>query len=429
MRSATPSLPPTSPEIALVLRQRLLRTALQLTFLSLILTIPGLIVSAEDHRQIVAPAGSDLGLPFSPAIWAGDFLLLSGALGNTPGTIDVPGDAVTQTKQTLANLETILKAADLDFSRVVSSDLYLADRSELREIATAYDAAFEGGVKPALATLEADIALRDAKVEIGMIAVRKGVEIKKITPRGWQAAPNLSWGVMAGDSLYVAGMMANDPTTGRFVPGDAGSQTTRTMENLGAVLKAAGMDFEDLVRCRVFLADARDYGAMNDAYGAFFQGVTPPARATVRARLLPADAKIQVQCQAVRSAEGDRHVRRAAGEVPSGRPFSPSIETGGRLFLAGMVGRGPQGYPAGVEAQTRVTLDRLARTLEAAGLTFKDVASATVYLTDIRHYGAMNKIYAEVLGSVPPARATVGTALMSPDALVEIQMTAIVPPK
>ncbi|MEO1087831.1 MAG: RidA family protein, partial [Acidobacteriota bacterium] len=64
---------------------------------------------------------------------------------------------------------------------------------------------------------------------------------------------------------------------------------------------------------------------------------------------------------------------------------------------------------------------------DAAGLSFKDVVNATVYLTDIRHYAAMNAIYAKRVGQPAPARATVGTALMSPEALVEIQMTAVRP--
>ena len=92
-----------------------------------------------------------------------------------------------------------------------------------------------------------------------------------------------------------------------------------------------------------------------------------------------------------------------------------------------MVGRGPDGYPAGIEAQTEVVLDRLHATLKAAGLDFSHVENATVWLTDIRHYGQMNDVYRRTLPDPPPARATVGSVLMSPDALVEIAMTARIP--
>ncbi len=89
-----------------------------------------------------------------------------------------------------------------------------------------------------------------------------------------------------------------------------------------------------------------------------------------------------------------------------------------------MVGRRDGRFPPGIEAQTRVVFERLGSTLAAAGMDFADVVEATVYLTDIRHYQAMNQLYRELMPAPPPARATVGTPLMSPDALIEISMTA-----
>ena len=268
-----------------------------------------------------------------------------------------------------------------------------------------------------------DIALVEAEVEVSMIAAMPGVEMRPIRPEGWpESGSRFSWGMMAGRTLFLAGMVANDPATGKWVGGDITAQTRRAMENVGKVLDAAGLGYHDLVRCRVFLQDPRHYNAMNEAYGAFL-GDTPPARATVRARLLVPGAKIEIQCTAVRS--DDRRVVMPKGAKPSGRPFSPAIAANGMLYLAGMVGRVDGAYPPSVEAQTRATLDSLAATLKAAGLGFGDVVNATVYLTDVRDYGAMNKVYAEVVGQPPPARATVGMPLMSSDARVEIQMTAL----
>ena len=74
--------------------------------------------------------------------------------------------------------------------------------------------------------------------------------------------------------------------------------------------------------------------------------------------------------------------------------------------------------------QTRVALERLRATLEAAGMDFGDVENATVYLSDIRYYQAMNEVYRELLPQPPPARATVGLQLMSSEAKVEISMVA-----
>ncbi len=376
------------------------------------------------EQRVVAPPGSDLGLPFSPGILSDDFLFLSGAIGNRPGTVEVTGGAEAQTRQTFENLGTVLEAAGLDFSRVVEANVFLSDARHFRAMGEVY-AEFLGEALPVRATVEADVAIPGALTEISLVAARPGTEIRRISPAGWpQAAKSFSWGILAGDTLFTAGMVSTDPTTGKRVAGDAAAQTRQVMKNVGAVLAAAGLGPADMVSCGVYLADARDYAAMNQAYGEVFAGVPPPARATVRARLMGPAFAVEIQCRAVR---GGRKVVAPEGYVASGRPLSPAIQAagpGGRLFLSGMVGRGPDGYPAGVEAQTRVALERLRGTLDAAGLTFREVEMASVFLTDIRHYAAMNAVYAQVVGSPPPARATVGSVLMSPEALVEIQMTA-----
>ncbi len=381
-----------------------------------------LATGAAAERQVIAPSGTDLGLPFSPGILSDDFLFLSGAIGNQPGTTEVKGDAAAQTRQTMKNLEAVLKAADMDFSRVVEANVFLSDARHFQAMGKVYGE-FLGEALPVRATVEADIAIPGSLTEISLVAARPGVEIKRISPEGWpETGGSYSWGMLAGDTLFVAGMVSSDPATGQLVPGDVATQARQTMKNVGKVLETAGMGFEDLVACSVFLADPRDYAAMNQAYGESFKGITPPARATVRARLVVPILSIEIQCRGVKGAK--RELVAAEGYVPSDRPLSPAIRAGERVFLSGMVGRGPDGYPPGVEAQTLVALVRLAKTLTAAGLTFRDVEMASVFLTDIRHYAAMNQVYREIVGSPPPARATVGAPLMSPDALVEIQMTA-----
>jgi len=377
---------------------------------------------AGSPRPAVAVPGTELNLPFSPAVWSGDLLYLSGNLGNKPGTLEIPGDVVAQTRQTVSNLRRVLVAADMDLSRVVSADIYLSD---LREFDAFWNTLREvmPDALPAGAAVEADIALPLARLEMGFVAARPGVAIERVRPEGWvETTSGGAWAVRAGDSLFISGMASFDPRDGKFVGGDLAAQTQRTMRNVGAIVGAAGFARTDLVRCRVFLPDPRDFAAMNEAYGAFFRDAAPPARATVRARLLHPEARVGAQCLAVRG-EG-RKVVRAEGSAPSGSPFSPAVDVGGRLYLSGMLGRGEHGWGEDVQTQTRITLANLEATLKAAGLSFDDVAEATVYLADIRHYAAMNAVYAETLGTPAPARATVGAPLMAPEALVEIQMTA-----
>ncbi len=374
------------------------------------------------QHTVIAPEGTDVGLPFSPGILSEDFLFLSGAIGNEPGTTRVTGDAAAQTRKTLENLKVVLAAAGMDFSNVVEANVFLADSRHFQAMGTVYGE-YLGDVQPPRATVEADIAIPGSLTEIAMVAARPGVEVRRISPQGWpETGGAYSWGMLAGDTLFIAGMVSTDPAKGELVTGDVTTQANQVMKNVGAVLAAADMDYQDLVACNIFLADPRDYGAMNEAYGSFFEGGVAPARATVRARLVNPALTIEIQCRGVRG--GRNKVVVPAGYKPSGRPLSPAIRAGDRLFLSGMVGRAPDGYPNGVEAQTRVCLDRLKATLTAAGMTFEDVEMTSVFLTDIRHYPIMNRVYSEVIGSPPPARATVGSLLMSPDALVEIQMTA-----
>ncbi|MEE8523276.1 MAG: RidA family protein, partial [Thermoanaerobaculia bacterium] len=327
-----------------------------------------------------------------------------------------------QLRQTLNNLRAVLAAAGMDFSRVVEANIYLSDlRLVSEEMSEIFVERFVENRRPALTTVQADIAIPNAVTEISMIAARPGVEIRRISPTGWPVAPaRYSWGLMAGDTLFISGMASFDPKTGETVHGDAAVQTAQTMKNVGAVLEAAGLDFGDVVSCRVFLPDARDYGAMNEVYPTFFPGAAP-ARATVRAHLIRPEWRIEVQCTAVES--DDRRAVLPPGTEPR-KILSPAIRVGDRLFLSGMVGRGPDGFPPDVSAQTEIVLEHLAATLAAAGMGFRDVRDATVFLSDIRYYAAMNEVYGRVVGSPPPARATVGLQLMSPLALVEIQMTA-----
>lgn len=373
------------------------------------------------QSRIIAPPGSEMGLPFSPGIASGDFLILSGALGNLPGTLEVPGDLSRQTRQTLDNLRAVLEAAGLDFSRVVDTNVYLADARFFDDFSAVYNEIMPQP-RPARTTVEAEIALPAALTEVAMIAARPGVPVRAIQPEAWPpTAGAYSWGKLAGDTLFIAGMVSNDPITGQLVPGDVAAQTRQAMTNVGKVLAAADMSFDHVVSCRVFLPEARSYRAMNEVYPTFFTAA-PPARATVAARLAHPLLAIEVQCTAVRGT--DRQAVLPTGQKPR-KILSPAIRVGDRLFLSGMVGRDDQGkFPPDLETQTHLVFDRIEETLGAAGLALGDVRDAYVYLADIRHYQQMNEVYRQRMGSELPARATVGARLMAPDALVEIQMTA-----
>ena len=109
-----------------------------------------------------------------------------------------------------------------------------------------------------------------------------------------------SQALKVGNTLYLAGQIALDPETNRMVEGGIEAQTHRVLQNLGAVLNAAGFSFSDVVQAQVFLANLNDYKAMNSIYAEYFNKA-PPARAVVEAAKIPKGALVEIMMVAVSS--------------------------------------------------------------------------------------------------------------------------------
>jgi 2-iminobutanoate/2-iminopropanoate deaminase len=120
-----------------------------------------------------------------------------------------------------------------------------------------------------------------------------------VTDNAPKAIGPYSQAVRAGDTLYVSGQLAIDPATGEIVKGGIEAETHQALQNLKAVLEAAGYSLENVVSCQVFLADMDDFTAMNTVYAGYFPR-QPPARATVEVAELPRDARIEISAVAVR---------------------------------------------------------------------------------------------------------------------------------
>jgi reactive intermediate/imine deaminase len=110
-----------------------------------------------------------------------------------------------------------------------------------------------------------------------------------------------SQAVRAGELVFLSGQIPLDPATGLIVEGDITAQTKRVMENLRAVLAAAGCGFADVVRTTIYLVDLGHFGKVNEAYGACFEAPFP-ARATVQVSALPKGAQVEIDMVAVRPA-------------------------------------------------------------------------------------------------------------------------------
>jgi 2-iminobutanoate/2-iminopropanoate deaminase len=102
-----------------------------------------------------------------------------------------------------------------------------------------------------------------------------------------------SQAVRYGDLLFVSGMLGMDPKTGEFSGTEIESQTVRVLENLKAVIEAAGMGLKNVLKSTVFLKDMNDFAKFNEIYGRYF-AEAPPARETVQVAKLPRDAAIEI---------------------------------------------------------------------------------------------------------------------------------------
>jgi 2-iminobutanoate/2-iminopropanoate deaminase len=123
--------------------------------------------------------------------------------------------------------------------------------------------------------------------------------IEKIQTDGApQAIGPYSQAVKTGGFVFASGQIPLDPGSMQIVDGDVRIQAARVLENLQAVLEAAGSSLEQVVKTTVFLADMNDFAAMNEVYATFF-GATRPARSTVEVARLPRDARIEIDVVAV----------------------------------------------------------------------------------------------------------------------------------
>ena len=102
-----------------------------------------------------------------------------------------------------------------------------------------------------------------------------------------------SQAIRAGDYLFVSGQIPLDPITGTIVEGGITAQTHQVLQNLLAILKAAGASFDGVVKTTVYLADMTDFAAMNDVYAGYV-AAPAPARATVQAARLPRDVRVEI---------------------------------------------------------------------------------------------------------------------------------------
>jgi len=116
-----------------------------------------------------------------------------------------------------------------------------------------------------------------------------------VTEQAPQPMGPYSQAVVEGDLIFVAGQGPTNPQTGTRELGDVRSETQRTLENLRAILQAAGSSLDHVMKCNVYLRDINDFAAMNEVYATFFAAPFP-ARTTIQAGALPGGIAVEIEC-------------------------------------------------------------------------------------------------------------------------------------
>jgi enamine deaminase RidA (YjgF/YER057c/UK114 family) len=240
---------------------------------------------------------------------------------------------------------------------------------------------------------------------------------KQVFPTGNASMP-FSAAVKADGLVYVSGTLAAGA-------GDIKAQTKQVLDNIAATLKTAGSSMANAASVTVYLKNQSDFAAMNEVYRTYWTK-DPPARTTVMVPLLN-EGLVEIAAVAVPDG-GERIVVNPSEWTSSPNPYSYGIKTGNTLFLAGLISRnGKDNTPikGDMAAQTKTVMDNAAIVLKAGGMSFADVASSRIYISDPNAFQAMNGVYRTYFPTDPPARATVKADLTSPDYIVEVTMIAV----
>ena len=237
--------------------------------------------------------------PYSYGIKTGNTLFMAGLIArNGKDNTPLKGDMAAQTRAVLDNGAVVLKAAGFSYTDVVASRIYLTDQAAFQDMNKVYQTYFPAD-PPARATVKALLTSPDYSVEITMVAVKAANRSAMTTPNA-DGTPgpknaNLSSAIRAGNRLYVSGILGNTATN----KGDIKAQTAEVMTRIGRTLKAAGYDWNHVVDGVVYLPDLTKFADMNASYREAI-GKDFPARATVGAGLMGADAAVEIMFTAAK---------------------------------------------------------------------------------------------------------------------------------
>lgn len=201
---------------------------------------------------------------------------------------------------------------------------------------------------------------------------------KPVYPPGVKPVGPYSPGLISGDFVYVSGQGARDAKGQLASSPDA--QIRQTLDNVKAVLDAAGVTMEHVVYAQCYLADIKQYDLFNKIYSTYFPK-NPPARSTIGVTRMPTDTPFEVSAVAIRDLSRKKVIQYPGRTMPV--PVSPAVLVGDRAFLTGGLGRdfNTGRVPRDPRAQVKIVMDSTDTVLKAAGLELRHLVYANIYVS------------------------------------------------
>ncbi|HYK87745.1 MAG TPA: RidA family protein [Acidobacteriota bacterium] len=230
-------------------------------------------VAYTDPSEVKQIGTQPTGRPYSQGILAGSTLYISGKGDQLPDGTH-PATFEEQVRQTMRNVESVLKEAGLDFQHVVFSNVFIDKYENYVTVNKVYSEFFKHGNEPARATVFVDWIPGDSHVEITCIATTDLAGRRVVRPAAVKYGPDeqaaaASPAVWAGDTLYISGMTGFDPVGGNL-PDGLEKQVRRMAQSDTDILTEAGLKLQDVISGHVYLRDINDYAPFNEIYKEFF---------------------------------------------------------------------------------------------------------------------------------------------------------------
>src|SRR3954451_19960511 len=340
----------------------------------LAMRLPGTQSGAVVPASGPAPVG-----PYSPGVIADGYLYVSGQ-GAKPADGQMPATFEAQAQQALDNVKEVVDAAGLTLDHLVYTHVYLEDITNASALDRVYARYFPND-PPARAMIGV-ARLPGTPVEINAVAVLNRDGRTPVRPRGWDSALPFSPGILTRDRLFISSLPGR--TANGTTPSDPGAEIDAALDSFKAVAEAAGLSLAHVVFVNPYLTSSIPSSAMNERYARRFEFGNTPARATISVSALP-EGRIVYTGVAVRDLSRRRGIR--PKNMSPSPTASPCVFAGETLYCSAKSGfiPGPLSgiYAATVEHQLRQSMRNQLDNFEEAGLTFRDVVAANVYLDNV----------------------------------------------